>query len=150
MRDSARKFCTLKHPHVLVQTIITLNCEKITKNHGQFKGLNSLYIKEHETACLSCLHVNVTFFLIKSMNMEPTQAIVKVQKSFTRYIVELNDGQEIEVILPGKIAMRVVKLTVGAKIFVMLYENRSVDGHILTQTDFKLNGWPGWTEEHEP
>jgi translation initiation factor IF-1 len=82
--------------------------------------------------------------------MEPTQAIVNAQKSFTRYIVELTDGKEIEVLLSAKYPMNGINLSIGAKVFVLVLDNYRADGRILTYSDFKLNGWPGWTEEHEP
>lgn len=82
--------------------------------------------------------------------MEPNQAIVKSQKSFSIYIVELDNGKEIEVLLSAKYAMNGINLSVGAKVFVLVLDNYRADGRILTYSDFKANGWPGWTEEHEP
>lgn len=84
------------------------------------------------------------------MQLRPSEAIVKAQKSKTRYIAELSDGQEIEVGLSVKYVMHGVELSVGAKIFVQLLDNRRLDGYVLTLSDFKMNNWSGWTEDYEP
>lgn len=84
------------------------------------------------------------------MQSEPSEAIVKSQKSKTRYIAELPDGQKIEVGLSVKYVMHGIELSVGAKIFVQLFENRRLGGYVLTLSDFKMNNWSGWTEEYEP
>lgn len=84
------------------------------------------------------------------MNSGPCEAIIKTQKSKTRYIAGLSDGKEIEVGLSAKYVMHGIELSVGAKIFVQLLENQRLDGYILTLSDFKMNNWLGWTEEYEP
>lgn len=80
----------------------------------------------------------------------PLPGKVKEQISKTRYLIDFEDGRSAEVALSGKYVIHGVELSVGSKVFVLILENSFVTGHILSATDFKVNGWCGWTDEHEP
>lgn len=82
--------------------------------------------------------------------MGVTEGTVKEKKTRAKYIVNLVTGEEIEVRLSIKYILHGMELFVGAKVFVMQTPDRPIKGYILTETDFKLNGWIGWTSEHEP
>lgn len=78
------------------------------------------------------------------------EGTVKDKKTRTKYIVELSTGEEIEVRLSIKYVLNGMELFVGAKVFVMQTPDSPIKGYVLTATDFKLNGWIGWTDEYEP
>ena len=84
--------------------------------------------------------------------MEPKRIIGIVKQKLSRktYMVELPDGTHIEVHLKLKQIMHYVTLTIGKKIYLELIPPNNEKGTLLTETDFKLNNWPGWSSDYEP
>ncbi|WP_373553683.1 hypothetical protein [Haliscomenobacter sp.] len=84
------------------------------------------------------------------MSEEPIlEGIVTEQFSILLYEVECFDGRKLVASL-GKIVISGAKLSIGARVFVKLVDRPNYDGKILNKLDFKINGWEGWTDQHEP
>jgi len=77
------------------------------------------------------------------------EGIVFEKKSRIHYIVKLLDVEEVNVYLSLNYVLHNMELKVGSKVFVGVFPKTSRN-YILTASDFKLNGWSGWTDEHEP
>lgn len=77
------------------------------------------------------------------------EGIVTEQLSILLYEVQCFEGQKLVASL-GKIVMSGAKLSIGARVFVKLVDRPNYDGKILNKMDFKIKGWQGWTDEHEP
>lgn len=77
--------------------------------------------------------------------MEPkrVEGIVRQQLSRQRFIVELLDGNEVEMRLKPKQMMNYIRITLGQKVHLMLMPENEKEGLLLTATDFKINGWEG-------
>ena len=84
------------------------------------------------------------------MESKRTTGIVRQKISIKTYIIELPDGREIEVSLKPKQQIHYVTLTIGKKIYLELIPPNNEKGTLLTETDFKLNNWPGWSSDYEP
>lgn len=77
------------------------------------------------------------------------EGIVTEQLSILLYEVECLDGRKLVASL-GKSVISGAKLSIGARVFVQLLSRPNNDGKILNASDFKSNGWKGWTDQHEP
>jgi translation initiation factor IF-1 len=78
------------------------------------------------------------------------EGTVTEQISSVLYEVICFDGRRIVASI-GKNLIHGVQLSIGAKVFVYLLPNRTnSDGKILTASDFKVNNWDGWSDQHEP
>lgn len=84
------------------------------------------------------------------MDENIAEGIIVEKKSRIKYLVRLHSKEEVEVRLALNYVAHGMELFEGAKVFVMRTPENFIKGYILTSTDFKLNGWLGWTEEHEP
>lgn len=79
------------------------------------------------------------------------KGVIHEKISHTKYIVKLDNGEEGIVILSPKLLMNGTVLSKSAKIFFLAhYIDGKLYGNILTESDFKYNGWTGWIDGYEP
>ena len=83
-------------------------------------------------------------------NLYKVEGIVEEKLSKNLYSVQIEKGIMRKVRFSAKLRMHYGEINIGAKVYVELPIDESKLGTFLSATDFKVNGWTGWTEEHEP
>ena len=78
------------------------------------------------------------------------EGIVEKKLSDGLYKIKLSDGSITEAKLSAKQKLNYKELSIGAKVYLEVSDNEKRYDRFLTRTDFKINNWTGWTEEHEP
>ena len=83
------------------------------------------------------------------MESKRTTGIVKGKLSRSTYIVELSNGDNIELHLKARHVLNYMNLPIGKTIYLELIPPDNNKGTLLTATDYKMNNWTGGPDPND-